>query len=315
MNNGQKPRLKLHPITVVSKRTGLTKDVIRIWERRYHAVNPERDESGRRLYTEADLYKLMLLKQAVDGGRRISDVVNLTDEQIRNLVKADDLSHQIYNAIPVENNLESAQDFLSGSLNAVMVMDSSGLIEILSKAEIQLGRFRLRSEVIVPLINKIGDNWSNGSLRISAEHLASAVIKAFISEQWSKRQFPPNAPIIVITTPSGQIHELGAQLAAEVAVENGWQPIYLGPNLPAEEIAAVALKRQAKAIALSIVYPNDDPYLDHELTKLRSAVGRNIAIITGGAAVGNYQATLKKIKATIFEDFHKFVNFLKSIPA
>mgnify|MGYP005869190105 CR=1 FL=1 len=78
-----------HPIQVVSRRTGLGLDLIRAWERRYGLVEPSRSETGRRLYTDADIERLILLRRATEGGRRISDVASLSDDQLRELLRED----------------------------------------------------------------------------------------------------------------------------------------------------------------------------------------------------------------------------------
>ena len=76
-----------HPIQVVSRRTGLSQDVIRVWERRYHAVSPERSPTNRRLYSDEDIQRLALLRRATKGGRRIGDVAGLSDEQVQRIAR------------------------------------------------------------------------------------------------------------------------------------------------------------------------------------------------------------------------------------
>ena len=82
------------------------------------------------------------------------------------------------------------------------------------------------------------------------------------------------APHLLATTPPGQEHEIGALLAATTAAAEGWKVTHLGPNLPVEEIAAAALHSHARAIALSIVYPANDPRLRSDLRQLRDSARR-----------------------------------------
>ena len=81
-----------HPIQVVAQRTGLSPDVLRIWERRYAVVKPSRSATGRRLYSDRDVEHLLLLRRATLAGRSISQVADLDSEELRGLVEADEVA-------------------------------------------------------------------------------------------------------------------------------------------------------------------------------------------------------------------------------
>jgi methylmalonyl-CoA mutase cobalamin-binding subunit len=112
------------------------------------------------------------------------------------------------------------------------------------------------------------------------------------------RNQSPASPGIVFATPSGQEHELGALAAAVIAGSAGWRVSYLGTNLPGEEIALAARKTQSRAIALSIVYPPDDPYLPAEMEKLRFWMGMETPIILGGRSAAAYGSQLASFRFT-----------------
>jgi methanogenic corrinoid protein MtbC1 len=105
------------------------------------------------------------------------------------------------------------------------------------------------------------------------------------------------APRVVVATPSGQIHELGALLGAASAATEGWPVTYLGPDLPAEDIAECAARTRARAVALSVVYPTGDPAVGDELRRVRSALPKRTALLVGGAAAPAYSAVLTAIGA------------------
>jgi methylmalonyl-CoA mutase cobalamin-binding subunit len=107
---------------------------------------------------------------------------------------------------------------------------------------------------------------------------------------------------MVVSTPAGQWHELGALVATATAAAQGWRVTYLGPNLPADDIAAAATQTGAKIVALSIVYPGDDPNVGHELRKLRRFLGANVALLVGGRAAGNYQRVIEEVGAIRVND-------------
>jgi cobalamin-dependent methionine synthase I len=102
---------------------------------------------------------------------------------------------------------------------------------------------------------------------------------------------------LISTTPKGQYHEFGALTVSVIATSCGWRTVYLGPNLPADDIVNAAESRAADAIALSLVYPPDDPNLAAELSRIRHAAGNQIPIIVGGRSAAAYDQVLSEIGA------------------
>jgi len=292
-----------HPIGVVSARTGIPQDLLRAWEKRYHAVVPKRGPTGRRLYTDDDIEKLRLLKQAVAGGRRISDVAALGAAELRELVQED--VTEAGPPIPAASQPGEGDDYLESALDALERLDKHRLESALSEATVSLSAPALRQTVIAPLLHTIGDRWREGSMRIVHEHLASAIVRGMISTIGSGSK-SPTAPTIVVTTPAGQRHELGALLAASAAEEYGWNVFYLGPDLPAEEIAAAVRQVNPRAIALSVVYQNGNLQVQEELRKLRRYVDPAIDIIVGGRAVTSLKPFLDDVGIKCVEDFSQF---------
>lgn len=293
-NHGKEPR---HPIGVVVKRTGIAAEVLRAWERRYNAVVPQRTDTGRRLYSDLDVARLVLMKRAVDAGRRISDVARLSEADLSDLVRED------RDAAPVGPPPRTAPaapgsiaEQVEQCMAAVEDLDHHGLEKALSTASVTLSPARLRQELIVPLMRRIGDRWRDGTLRIVHEHMATAIVRSFL-ESLRGVLVPPHAPVLVVTTPAGQLHELGALLAANTAAEAGWDAVYLGPSLPADEIAAVSRAKNARALLLSMVYPGHDPHVHEELRRLRRLVGDDMPILVGGDAAESYAETIDEIGA------------------
>ena len=165
--------------------------------------------------------------------------------------------------------------------------------------------------VIAPLVQKIGDLWAEGSLKVVNEHMASAVIRSFLGDVLRSSEVPPGAPKMVISTPTGQLHELGAMIVATVAVAAGWEAIYFGPNLPAEEIAAAVETTGAEVVALSIVYPEDDPRIIGDMKKLRRYLPEATVIIAGGRAAPVSQEILEEINAMFIQDLHSLLDNLE----
>ena len=282
-----------HPIKVVVRRTGLSAHVIRVWEKRYGAVEPARTETNRRLYSDEDIARLVCLQQAVQAGHGIGRIARLPTEELEKLVRADReaaASARVRTSGEGEEEEGSGDrgEFLERALAAVNRLDAAALEEQLAGASVALSQRALVEEVVQPLMERIGRLWREGDLRAADEHMATAAVRSFVGNMRGAFQVPEAAPRAVATTPAGQLHELGALLASIAAASEGWNSTFLGPNLPAEEIAGAAAKTGAGAVLLSIVYPGDDPRLGGELVRLRRLLGDEVALLAGGRAAAQY---------------------------
>jgi methanogenic corrinoid protein MtbC1 len=293
-----------YPIKLVARRTGLSPHAIRIWEKRYNAVSPERTSTNRRLYSEADIERLLLLHKATLAGHMIGRIAKLPTENLRKLSKTDETAAPPLEkaATQINANTASAEAILTSCIQHVKQLDPDGLKRVLEEAEVALSKPALIEQVIVPLMHKIGELWRDGTLRVVHEHMATAVVRSFLGNIRLAFDIPPTAPCIVITTPIGQLHELGALMAAATASSEGWRVTYLGPNLPAEEIAAAAKQNHAKAVGLSIVYPGDDARMSEEMRKLRRGVANEVTIMVGGRAANSYHDIFESIGALQLKD-------------
>ncbi len=309
---------KKYSMKVVSMRTGLSAHAIRAWERRYNAVSPKRDSNNRRYYTEEDIDRLLLLKKVTDAGFGISQVVNSSEEELKKLIDTmnvidlpikQDLNQQTRNVA----NETSFENYVESFMNALEQMNSKALENILVQAEIDYGLNGVIENVLVPLMEEIGEGWRKGSLRISHEHLASHVVRTFLGGILASHKTSPSAPNVLVTTPADQWHDIGALIIAVTAASEGWNVTYLGANLPSQEIAGAVKQNNCKAVILSIVYPEDDPVLVQEIRKLRRALPDNVTIIVGGRASTSYKAVLEEIDALRVDSLYEIRTSLESL--
>jgi len=288
---------------VTSRRTGLTPHVIRVWERRYGAVSPSRTPTNRRVYSNADIERLSMLRRATEAGNSIGRIAHLSNEQLGELVRSE--FGAVQPKIPRPRAAQGAlmvQDLLQEAVRAVEGLDAEGLEDLLSRAAVSLSRPVLMDEVVVPLLHRIGDMWHDGTLRVAHEHLASALVRTFVGGLVRETRSGATGPVLIVATPAGQHHEFGALIAASAASADGWSVRYLGPNLPAEEIAGAALQIAAAAIALSIAYPGDDPHLGEELRRIRRYLGPGTALLVGGRCAEGYRDVIESIGAMLLGD-------------
>jgi len=289
----------IHTIQFAARHSGLSPHTIRAWERRYAALAPDRTSTNRRLYSMEDLDKLALLNRAVQAGHRIGQIAALSVPELRNLLRETESSQ----APHAEHTAATTSvSYLEECLHAVAELDGGALEYGLTRAAALLGAVAMIDRVALPLLTHIGENWRDGEIRPAHEHMATAIIRTFLGNMLASFQPSAHAPRLIVTTPIGQLHEIGALVAAITAASEGWKALYLGPNLPAEEIAGAFHQTGARAVALSIVYPPDNPRLDHELGMLRERLGQATPIIAGGHAAKAYGATLRIIGAIQLQD-------------
>lgn len=285
-------------IEAVAQRSGLSQHLIRIWERRYAVVRPIRTESNRRLYSEADVARLALLNRAVHVGHRIGDIATLSTPKLEQLVGKDFPKP----ALSKGKGKGASPNFVELAMHAITQFDSEELGAILSHAEVDLGQARVLDQVVMPLMRMLGEMWRDGNIRIAHEHMATAVIRNHVGAILASMRYPANAPSIVVATPAGQLHEVGALVVAVAAALEGWRPVFLGPNLPADEIAGAVQKSGARAIALSLVFPSDDPKLPAELNRLRRLLPEQVSLLIGGRAAEAYKDAIDSIHASLLTD-------------
>jgi len=276
----------LYPMRIVVSRTGMTSHLVRAWERRYGAVVPHRTGTNRRLYTDGDIHRLLLLRRAVEHGHSISQVAALSDSELEALTPSGPPRGKPAVVGPVESR--TAEKYLELALEASVNLDAETLEELLSLGEVDLGRYTLIERVIGGLLEKVGELWRKGDLRSSQEHLTSAVVRQFLGRAITGQSAPDSAPTIVLATPSGQLHEIGSLMAMNIALMMGWRVVYLGPDLPAEEIASAARQRGARAVGLSVVYPSGNARTRLELERVRRLLPPETALLVGGRAAASY---------------------------
>ena len=270
-----------HPIRVVSRRTGLSPALLRAWEKRYGVVTPSRSEGGQRLYSDEDVHRLALLHRVVEEGRNISQVSSLTLEQLEALVE-EDQQERIGPPIPEPLDTVSVLGILERARRAVGEMAPRELERVLTRGAMAVSVPTLTDDILTPLLEGIGSSWRKGQLGPAHEHLASVVIRRFLEWLLNTVDASEGAPVLVAATPAGERHELGALLSAVSAAAEGWKGVYLGPDLPASEIASAALSLDAQVVTLSLVDPALRSFFPEEIMALRRALPPSIRLVVGG---------------------------------
>lgn len=256
----------------VTKLTGLSVDVVRVWERRYGAVRPARSGGGTRLYSDADIRRLRRLRQAVDGGHSISQAARLSESELDELI-AD-----------AQPSIEAADPYRAARerfIEAVRAMDVVAADQELARAATFFPAREFVKKIVAPILDEVGERWAHKEFGVAHEHLASGLLRSMLGSLF--RLYPPsgNADTMVLATPAGERHEFGLLLAALLAAAHGWRVVCLGADVPAAEIALAVRLTNARVLALSLATGHQG--IDEELAAVSRLVPSSTRIWIGGA--------------------------------
>jgi len=272
MTTSVKEMSGLYPMRVVSRLTGLSADTIRVWERRYGAVAPDRTDGNKRRYSGAHVRRLVLLRRATELGHSIGQVVELSDQELRRLIgeSSPDIGSQVslYAAI--------VEDYLK----AIFEYDVRRAESILTRTAAILPPMTLTLEVIVPLMRRVGEAWNANQLRIAHEHIISGQLRSLLGTLMRHEQPASGSPRIIVATPPRHLHEFGAIIGAFMAAGRGFEPIYLGTHMPLEEIAEAAEQSGASLVLLSVAR-DCEPGEAHELVAGISSLAKQHEVWLG----------------------------------
>jgi methylmalonyl-CoA mutase cobalamin-binding subunit len=297
-----------HPIAVAAERTRLSQDVLRVWERRYRAVEPTRGPGGQRLYSDADIARLRLLHAMTEAGRSISQVAGLPTPA---LMKLADEDARARTAQPAAASL--AADLFAPAIAFTRALDSEGLESELRRAAWAYGATVFLDAIATPLMRRMGDEWEAGQLSLAQEHLMSATLPAVIADVARSAGRAATGPLLLMATPAGERHAIGALLAGAAASAEGWRVTYLGPDLPAAEIANAALKTGARAVGLSAIYVETPAPTVAEFRTLRSKLPADVPLLAGGAGAVVLSAELTRAGARVLADLADLRSMLRAL--
>jgi methylmalonyl-CoA mutase cobalamin-binding subunit len=277
----------LHPIQVVTRRTGVSADVLRVWEKRYAVVTPVRSASGRRLYSDADIERLRLMVQTTRTGRSIGQVaalptaalVELLDEQ----VPADPPATHRRGPGATPPPSPAADDLLEACLGAIARFDAVALDLLLRRAIVALSADDFLDALVVPLLDRLRAQLRDGSVRGSHGHLAHAVLRRVLDHIVATATAPLASGDVVVATLGDQPAELDALIVAAAAAADGWRVTYLGPRVPTDDIADTLELLDAHVVILSLHAPPGDREIPRELRRLRALLPARVELLVVGA--------------------------------
>ncbi len=281
-------------VKAVSLFTGLTAHTLRAWERRYALIKPRRTPTGRRIYTMADVEKLKLLGSLTQQGHSIGNLVQHSLKDLEKLARqTQDASRELNAGIIAEHATHSdTAASVSVIIGALRSMNLEALDRHILKARLSAPARVFALEIISPLLSEVGALVARHELDIAQEHGLSVILRTHLGEVLAQMQRTTQGenleskslPRFLFSTPEGDLHEFGILLAAILAGSRGLSFSYLGPNMPAENLAKAAATTGAKIIVLGSV-PADDRRLAMPLRKYIEVLSQSLSKVAYGTSI------------------------------
>ena len=225
--------------------TGLPLDTLRAWERRYSAVTPHQDARGR-MYTEQQVQRLILLRTIVELGYAIGQVAGESDARLRAILK----SAEKPGSSP---EISDSSELIEPVLAAIDKYDLAGADRELNRLAASIADPRmLVHRIALPLIRQAGERWHQGKFRIAQEHMTTSLLSNLLASLM-RMYTPGRTPArVLLATPAGEQHAVALLAAAMLTAAGGLGAVYLGSDLPVDEIVFAAKKTECDAILLGL---------------------------------------------------------------
>ena len=280
-------------ITAVEQETGIAKDTLRVWERRYGFPRPLRDSSQDRLYPVEQVQRLKRIRLLLDQGYRPGKIVVLDDEALLDLMDKNVLLSK------TNNEAASTPEVLETMLCYIEKHNVTALRSALQYALMRQGLAPFVTQLVAPLTTAVGTAWAQGRLDVFEEHLYTEVITNVLRSNMALLTMDASslAPRVLLTTMPQELHGLGLLMVQAMLVMEGCECISLGTQTPASDIVRAAAAHQVDIVAMSFTNLHTASSVQNSLGDLRNALPAATEIWVGGACASLYHKPLKGIKA------------------
>lgn len=268
----------------VERDTGIARDTLRVWERRYGFPNPERNEGGDRIYSSEQVRRLQLIRRLLNRGMRPGKVVALSEPE---LLRLDDESAR---------QADPGGDALRPLLDAVAAHDAQGLSELLERARATHGLRHVVIEIIAPLLGAIGEAWASGRLEIFEEHFASRELSRFLDTAIRGLPNPESKPEFLLATMQGEPHGFGLLMVEALLRDQAHATANLGPDLPMAQIVGAARRIKPKVVVLS--FSGNYPYatIRRDLIELAGQLPDGVEVWVGGEGAAKLRKRINGVR-------------------
>ena len=293
MNDAARDATLTLSIAAVERDTGLSKDTLRVWERRYGFPTPGRDGVGERAYPLAQVEKLRVVKRLLDAGHRPGRVVSLPLDDLQRLAEQ-----------TVDQPLRGAEALLGAAdmrehLDLIRSHDVTALRSALTHLLARFGVSRFVLEVVAPLSTATGDAWIRGQMEVFEEHAYTETVQTVLRQAIAGIPVADEAarPRVLLTTFPGEPHGLGLLMAQAMFALDGCHCISLGLQTPVWDTVLAARAYRADIVALSFTGCMNPNQIVDGLTELATKLPPAVQVWAGGSAPVLHRRSVPRVRA------------------
>lgn len=281
-------------IKTVEKLTGISRNTITAWERRYGLVEPIKDESGYRAYTETDVARLKRVKALVDQGYQIGEVLTMLAE-------------------PAPKPVDDTEHLVTSLRDNLLALDREAAMRLVRQMK-QLPLPKQLDDVFTPVMRQIGDLWESGEANIGQEHFASAFVRDQLLVALRELDQGPRrgSPALCAGFP-GEQHELGLITVAIRLAHEGHRVTYLGADMPAADLVKLLMDRPARVVCTSLMIPRPAREILQWAEYVRDHTAPHVLVAVGGPGV-THLAQQSSDRIRFFTRFDELVGTLPPQP-
>ena len=287
-------------ISGVERETGLSKDVLRMWERRYGFPKPARDDNGERQYTVFEVAKLHAIRRLMDAGVRPGKIIHSSLDELNAMADARQPDRREFLAPQLERDI----------LDMLRSHDAPGLQHALANLLMKMGLQRFVLEAITPLNRAVGEAWMRGELQVFEEHLYTEQLQVALRTAINAFPRQVGTPRVLLTTFPGEQHGLGLLMVEALLVPEGTQCISLGVQTPIEDIRRAAVAHKVHLVALSFSGAFALRQATEGLATLRRQLPASMTLWAGGEMTRRVRKTMPGV--VLIPDLASTIGALKS---
>lgn len=271
-------------IGAVERDTGLSKDTLRVWERRYGFPQPKRDAFGERVYSAADVDKLRVIKRLLDRGHRPGKIIVLPLDELHRLAQEGGPKTRSKAAAGATGDVQRPD--LDPYVDLVKAHQVGELRNQFGQAVLRHGLAQFVTAIIAPLNERIGEAWTRGYLQVFEEHLYTESVQAVLRNAITGIPASVRRPNILLTTFPQESHGIGILMAEAMLALEGCRCVSLGTRTPIGEIVLAAQAHQSDVLALSFSSSLAINAVLDGLAELRMRLPAGTEIWAGGTCEG-----------------------------
>lgn len=263
-----------HSIGTVERDTGIARDTLRIWQRRYGFPAPLRNSRGERLYPNDQVQRLQRICRLLDQGLRPGSIVPLNDAALTQL------EAELFSSPGVKQ-----QENVAGLIASLREHDDIGFETRLGEILAREGLRALVLDTITPLVRAVGESWARGQLDIYEEHIMSQLLIRFLSAQIANREDATSPPSILLGTLPGERHGIGLLMTAAILASDDIASINLGVEVPLDQLVRATEKIKPRVVGLTFSAAYPYAAVRTHLQELRERLPAKTWIWAGGHAM------------------------------